>query len=303
MSQTRTNESDYPVVHPRPVAIKAPILSGLFSGAFCAGFFNPWDKALYLSVKHQRPFLSAANFTQPLQGVFQAVIQRSFAWGSYYMVQGEMRSYLRPILMNQWHWSESGVQLAIGLTAGCVTAFVNNPLSVIKYHTWGQDNRRFISSIREHWNHDGMNAFTKGLMPTLARDMVFGVCYEEFRHLSYQYARHFFPVSHDNEAYRFVVPLKFGSDVLAAGLATIFSSPFNYVRNIHYATPVKEQPQSIGHVLKQLYQDASSYPSRVGRLGFFRERLRIGWGTARVAAGMGVGQLVFDHVTQWQNRK
>lgn len=296
MTQTR----EKPVDH--PPAIKTPILSGLFSGAFCAGFFNPWDRGLYLSIKHQRPFLSAANFAHPFQGVFQAVVQRSFAWGSYYMVQGEMRSYLKPLLINQWHWSESGAQLVIGLTAGSVSAFVNNPLSVIKYHTWGNDKRRFISSILEHWNHDGLNAFTKGLGPTLARDMVFGVCYEEFRHLTYQYMRHFLPNNHENPGH-FVVPLKFGSDVLAAGLATIFSSPFNYVRNIHYATPVKEQPQSMGHVLKQLYQDANSYPSRVGQLGFFRERLRIGWGTARVAAGMAVGQLVFDQVSQWQGQK
>ena len=36
-----------------------------------AGLFNPWDRALYLSVKHSRPFLSGENFQRPYQGFWQ----------------------------------------------------------------------------------------------------------------------------------------------------------------------------------------------------------------------------------------
>jgi hypothetical protein len=40
---------------------------GLLGGISQAGLFNPWDRALYLSVKHNRPFLSGLNFINPYQ--------------------------------------------------------------------------------------------------------------------------------------------------------------------------------------------------------------------------------------------
>ncbi|EWM23565.1 hypothetical protein Naga_101424g1 [Nannochloropsis gaditana] len=44
---------------------------GLIGGVTQAGLFNPWDRALYLSVKYSRPFLSVANFQRPYQGFWQ----------------------------------------------------------------------------------------------------------------------------------------------------------------------------------------------------------------------------------------
>ena len=41
------------------------LISGLFSGISCAGIFNPWDRALYLSVKYKRPFILSDNFKVP----------------------------------------------------------------------------------------------------------------------------------------------------------------------------------------------------------------------------------------------
>jgi hypothetical protein len=48
---------------------------GLIGGITQAGMFNPWDRALYLSVKHSRPFLSLSNFSRPYQGFWQAIVQ------------------------------------------------------------------------------------------------------------------------------------------------------------------------------------------------------------------------------------
>jgi hypothetical protein len=39
--------------------------SGIISGAVQAVVFNPWDRALYLSVKDLRPFLHLENFRHP----------------------------------------------------------------------------------------------------------------------------------------------------------------------------------------------------------------------------------------------
>lgn len=41
---------------------------GLLAGAAQAGVFNPWDRALYLSIKNKNRFLSFENFEKPYQG-------------------------------------------------------------------------------------------------------------------------------------------------------------------------------------------------------------------------------------------
>lgn len=295
MTQTRSRQEN-------KHDIGTPVYSGVLTGAICAGFFNPWDRGLYLSVKHQRPFLTAANFRQPFQGVYQAIFQRSLAWGSYYIVQGVMNSF-RPIMVDEWHLQPFYVQMAIGFTAGSISAFINNPLSVIKYHTWGHDERKFFDSVMEHWHHGGMHSFTKGLKPTIMREIAFGIIYEESRYKTLEVTSKLLATPNDNDKSISFTELKFGVNMFSGGLATIFSSPFNYVRNMHYATPVTEKPQSVIEVLKKLYVESRQQPTLLNQVGFFRQQLRIGWGTARVAAGMAVGQLVYDQVSQFKFKK
>ncbi len=64
-------------VGPRLGAVKMQgnLVAGTTVGALQAVLFNPWDRALYLSVKEKRPFLHRANFTQPFQG---CVLPRPF---------------------------------------------------------------------------------------------------------------------------------------------------------------------------------------------------------------------------------
>ena len=54
-------------------------LSGLAAGVCQAGLFNPFDRALYLSVKNEVPFLTASNFQSPYQGFFQSVGHRALS--------------------------------------------------------------------------------------------------------------------------------------------------------------------------------------------------------------------------------
>lgn len=67
------------------VAASAALLKfncGLIGGITQAGLFNPWDRALYLSVKESRPFLAWDNFSRPYQGFGQAILQASMLfWG------------------------------------------------------------------------------------------------------------------------------------------------------------------------------------------------------------------------------
>lgn len=63
---------------------KQQLAGGLISGSIIAVAFNPWDRALYLSMLHNRPFLTAANFQHPYQGFLQVLFHRTFSSGIYF---------------------------------------------------------------------------------------------------------------------------------------------------------------------------------------------------------------------------
>lgn len=87
---------------------------------------------------------------------------------------------------------------------------------------------------------------------------------------------------------------------LSAGMiATILSSPINYVRNIHYATAPTDATQTAYEILSDLWiRSKQEYPHWPDRWQFIQHRLRIGWGTARVGCGMAFGAMVYDYFVQ-----
>ena len=261
------------------------VASGLFSGVFCAGLFNPWDRALYLSVRDRKPFLSRENFRNPYQGFSQAIVQRAFLNGIYYIAQGQLRSHLYPYLRHDLHMNEHVTQFCIGISAGSTSGALTNSISAIKYQMWGKENVSFLTTVRDMWRYRGIKPFVNGTHATVARDMIFGSTYEVLRTVF----REQLSGSHASRNSHF----DFFCNSAAAGVATIASGPLNYVRNVQYATPPDKKPLTINQTLKNVWQDSKDYNS-LARLRFFQQRFRIGWGTARVTVGMAVGQQVFD---------
>ena len=52
------------------------------------------DRALYVSVRDQQPFLRLANFHRPYQGFDQAMVQRTVSAGLYFALQGTFEATL-----------------------------------------------------------------------------------------------------------------------------------------------------------------------------------------------------------------
>jgi len=67
---------------------------GFASGLVQAGLFNPWDRALYLSVKFERKFLHPLNFVEPWKGVLQTLIQRAISAGFYFPLEDIFRRFV-----------------------------------------------------------------------------------------------------------------------------------------------------------------------------------------------------------------
>lgn len=262
-------------------------VSGLVSGLVQAGLFNPWDRALYLSVRDNRRFLKKENFVSPFRGFWQAVVQRTISGGLYFVLQDIVK------LIFFKHFPEShplGASLAIGCTAGALNGMILNQLAVVKYHAWNdRDGLSFPHAAMQLYQRGGLAAFFKGMWITGIRDTIFGCTYEVTRHG----IRHVF-TSQMKEHY-FGVSGFFFSNLVAGSFATVISGPANFVRSIKYATPAHLPAQSSTQILRDLWHEVLLGATYFQRVRYIQHRLKIGWGTARVGCGMAVGQQLFDH--------
>ena len=93
------------------------------------------------------------------------------------------------------------------------------------------------------------------------------------------------------------------ANMTAAALATIVSGPFNLVRNIQYATKSRHVADTVGTVLTNFVIETQSRPTLIEKIKYVQNRLRIGWGTVRVAVGMSFGHYIYDKMMGYYEDK
>jgi len=245
---------------------------GFAAGLVTTAILHPWDRALYLSVIHNSPFWSRANWASPYSGLAQTLVGRSISSGLYFPLEDFCTGRL-------------GSHVLGGQAAGILNGVLLNPLSLIKYQCWGaqEERRSFMSTARQLYTEAGPQVFCRGLLVTVLRDGIFGFCFA---------LRRSFPSTGEHRS-------DFAAGVLCAGAGTALSSPFNYLRNIIYAAKPEarlESPRSkynfVVEALTELLQGARGEGSFLARLLYLQQRFRLGWGTLRV----GVGMAMADHV-------
>jgi hypothetical protein len=171
-----------------------------------------------------------------------------------------------------------------GTLAGSANALIVNPITAIKYKSWGREvNRGMLKESMEMFRKGGLRPFTNGLAPTVLRDLCFGGTYT-FLRLELQYLLQLTPEQ------------QWGANMAAAALATVVSAPFNLVRNVQYATRSREKADTISKILEDFVREARSHKTSWQSARYIQNRLRIGWGTVRVAVGMAFGHLVYDNL-------
>jgi hypothetical protein len=288
------------------------LVCGLTGGFLQAGLFNPWDRALYLSIKENRPFLSRANFSHPFEGVMQTLVQRAISSGLYFPLEEIFattfyKSKLWDKNVNdsddsmQQSKNRSGIAFCSGLLAGAINGIVMNPLTAIKYHYWGttfKNENFFITAIRM-FKYGGMRIFLVGSAATINRDLIFGGVYGLLRHELQANNVELKETVIDQKCLigdnkkTLMIP-NFTSNMIAACIATVFSSPWNYVRNIHYSTPSGQVPSSTYNIWKLLLTEMQTFPHIITKLKFLQTQLRVGWGTARVGFGMAFSSQIYN---------
>jgi len=261
------------------VSDRTSFLCGLSVGILQAGFFNPFDRALYLSVKNNVPFLTKQNFAHPYQGFAQSIVGRALSGGLYYPLEHFFMTQIPP---NSGPWAN----FLAGTGAGMTNALMLNPITAIKYKTWSRGVMEvkitMFSEAKSMYLTGGLRPFAFGLGPTLVRDIVFGGCYTYLR-LEFQF--HGLPPEH-----------QWMGNMAAAALATILSGPLNLARNVQYATKSRNTSPTIVTVFSTLAQEIQQQSTTLRKWSYLQNRLRIGWGTARVAVGMAFGQFVYEEL-------
>ena len=88
--------------------------------------------------------------------------------------------------------------------------------------------------------------------------------------------------------------LRWTSNMAAAAVATVVSGPFNLARNVQYGTKSEQRRPSVSAVLKTLADEVAERRGLRAKTSHVQQRLRVGWGTARVAAGMAFAHQVYE---------
>ena len=117
---------------PKHLSAKLHLLNcGLISGLVQAGVLNPWDRALYLSIKENRHFLNVKNFRNPFSGLLQSLFQRAVSAGLYFPFEDIFRSCLaeHPLTTNL---SSNWTAFLAGNSAGALNGLILNPLAAVK---------------------------------------------------------------------------------------------------------------------------------------------------------------------------
>lgn len=271
---------------------------GITAGILQAGLFNPFDRALYLSITNEVPFLRAENFRNPYNGFMQSVGHRALSSGLYYPLEhffcelllsshadsGEYNNHhqQQPATTSYIQLHPAFANFLAGTLAGSTNALIVNPITAIKYKSWSREvNQGMLKESMEMFRKGGLRPFGNGLVPTVLRDLCFGGTYT-FLRLELQYLLQLTPEQ------------QWAANMASAAMATVVSAPFNLVRNVQYATRSREKADSISKILKDFVKEAQNHETAWQRARYIQNRLRIGWGTVRVAVGMAFGHFMYD---------
>ncbi len=257
-----------------------------FAGGAVGCVFHPWDRALHLSMINKTPFLLRANFTNPLQGISLVMIFKPITSGSYLFLQSELHQHLKPVLLANKR-SESTANILIGLISGSLEGVVKTPCNAMRAYCWNHHGISTFHNVAGMIRRPkGMRSLFAGGINTTQRDAIFGSVYEftrwKFRNL----------IDTNSYSSAHVMGWNFISDGLAAGMATISSSPWNLSRILNQSKKSQDRPISSTQVIRQLYHETMTHTTFKAKRKYLFTSLGIGAGTLRVMADMPVKQLL-----------
>ena len=267
--------------------------AALSTGLMTASVFHMFDRANYLSVTNNRAFFNVENFQQPLRGITQSLIHKGSTTLVYCFMQAELTAYFLPNKEAMSTQQQLFAQFAVGAGAGAITGIITNPIAAAKYGRWNNN----YGMDKSSWKH--MRNITKGMAPTIFRDVAFAVPYEVIRRNLMQW------LMLDSDGVARHEEKKLVCNAVAAAIGTVIAAPFQYARFQQYKTPPEAKApsikQSLQAVATQVKQETTNPLKRVSKA--YSQHFKVGYGIWRVAAGMAITQTVFDATRKKLNSK
>lgn len=245
--------------------------AGIFAGATNSILFNPYDKALYNMMKRGTHFYDRSNWKNPYHGVTQALGHRIISYGLYFPLTDLYKDNLSFIK------NESYKSLTTSTLTGTTTAILLNPINVVKTHNWNQDTSIGLFKLgKQIYTNHGTLAFTRSLYYTILRDITFGTIYSQCN-MKYNPNK------------------RIAEDILFAGLATSLSSPINYIRHQILFAPLDQKAPTFTLIKNDLIKEVNEQKNNKAKY-IITKKFCIGWGTLRVALGMGVSRQCYEFI-------
>jgi hypothetical protein len=251
---------------------------GILSGIINVTIFNPFDRALNLATKnHTSIFLP--EYWKPYvmyQGMHHGIIQRTISYGLWYPIVEIVKIRFDKI---KYKNNYIDTQVLASMCASGLIGLLTSPVSATKQQYWNNDQKQeMFKFIKEMYKKGGFYAFVRGTTVTIKRDMLFGLI---FGYLSF---------THNKEK-------KIWIDAPFATLATVASSPFNYIRVMKYKTECNVHISSL-LILKDLIKIVKkecklSLPKQI--IYTFHHKFNVGWGSMRVGCGMALSRQLYEY--------
>lgn len=291
------------------------MLPALVSGSINTLLFSYPDRVIYLAQIYHRSVSAQfkilfenlhSKIKQPNAKIFsllcnelfpsglQGALSKTYTNSTYYICQGIIDDYLTPI-KQQYKLSENFVAITRGILAGSINSVLFAvPMSTLRYTTFNRNYQPMHSVAKDMYHQGGLKIFYTGLAASLIRDIIFGVIYETSRiKINSQLQKLGLLQERTSQAI---------SNFISGSLAIIGSAVFNYARNLQcsqlFDAHQKTMNQHINDLCHYVWYGSEnftdiSFSARIMRL---QRKLVINAAIIRVAAGLMIGQAIFDSI-------
>ncbi len=105
------------------------LFAGFTTGLSQAVMFQPIDRALYLHVINNKPFLHKCNWLSLWQGLSNVMFSKVISYGAYF----HMLDFYSDVAKNI---TNKHTSLISGILTGTTTACLLNPFCSVRYNSW-----------------------------------------------------------------------------------------------------------------------------------------------------------------------
>lgn len=279
----------------------------LNSPLFYPVLLHPFQRALFLSIKNQNAYFSAANFRNPLQGLPTTL----YKWQMKQILHIHTFQHLlkltsSEVSFNSWtrlmHTSPANVysmtqspsQFSLRLLAGGVSNAILHPITTAKYHLWSKEKGSLW--IESAFKLGFKKMVTTGFIARMSRDVVCAGGYHLIQPVVYRVLQN--NLDDVNNSYVFAL-----SASISAGFAGAIGSPLNYFYLSQLAAASKNEPLSMRELFKNtLAESKKNNTSFIGKANFFRQQIKPGVHMGLMAGNLALAQLLFNPAVGLQRK-